>query len=51
MGLGRSHTADVVGRLARLPAELAKAAFYVGLSMGKLVLFPSRHGRDGAPES
>ncbi len=48
MGLGRAQTAGLVGRLCRLPAELAKTAFYVGLSMGKLVLFPSRQERDEA---
>lgn len=43
MGLGRTQAGGLVGRLCRLPAELAKTAFYVGLSMGRLVLFPSRH--------
>ena len=48
MGLARSGTAALIGRACRLPAELAKAAFYVGMSMGRLVLFPQRQeGRDG----
>lgn len=43
MAFGRTQTAGLVGRLCRLPAELARTAFYVGVSMGRLVLFPSRH--------
>lgn len=46
MGLGRVQTAGLAVRLCRLPAALAKTAFYVGLSMGKLVLFPARHERE-----
>ena len=49
MARGRSGTAALIGRACRLPAELAKAAFYVGMSMGRLVLFPPRQeDRDSA---
>lgn len=50
MGLGRSQTAALVGRACRVPAELAKTAFYVGMSIGRLMLFPPRH-EGGAGET